>query len=618
HPVLAASVRQCLKGKRVSGRCIQSLTKNDPDKSAMTKGLNDLVKAGYPIDWQKIYNVKTIPHMEFWPYSWQKKEYWEESRITFQNRLAKIDDTLLGRRFDFFDTPTWANQLDLKVQTFLADHKVKTHIFFPAAGYIDIFCAAASLCIGKFFELEDFSILTSIVLNTNDVKNIRCQFDSSTNQLNLKVSGDGNTRNWDICATSKVYKISEFENSQFDIEGFKKESKLKDDKETFYRRASEEGLNYGPHFQTLERYWTHGNKILGYVELPEDDVGLFDNTYISPTILDGIFQLIAEIMDRSDLDKKLYLPVGFDKLSIKKSAGNSLYAMIDVVEHTLEQIRANITLYDTKGYRAGHIQNFICKAMQAKDDESVHWQKQVLYEYWSPKPLDWASAPAAIGSLEQDTIEAIETAADRERESNIKNKIIMRPDYFDNANKLMFRFFVNAIYDIFKSYKIGDPIDIQSLVKDSGAAAEKFIKYTEKLLSYMVKDRYAKKADGQYCLTHKINELGSVEGCMNLCVKQTPSGIYDINIIYERGFNLASMFQGTYDPLEMLVGKDRTEYARYLYTHSSMFHGNNQLVMAIIRAMVGQVPKERPFRVLEIGSGMGGMTSHILPLLKSY
>ncbi|MCK5100241.1 MAG: methyltransferase, partial [Desulfobacteraceae bacterium] len=244
--------------------------------------------------------------------------------------------------------------------------------------------------------------------------------------------------------------------------------------------------------------------------------------------------------------------------------------------------------------------------------------KQVLYEYWLPKPLDWAKAPAAIGSLEEDTLKAINIAADRERESNLKNKVLMKPIYFDNVNRLMFRFFVNAIYDIFSGYKIGDPIDLQSLVKDSGSS-EKFIKYAKKLLSYMVYDGYAKKTDdGQYCLTSKVNKLENIEECMNLCVKSNPSNIYDINMIYERGQHLATMFQGTYDPLEMLVGKDRTEYARYFYTHSSAFHGNNQLVMAIIRAMVGQIPKGRPFRVLEIGSGMGGMTSHILPLLKSY
>ena len=35
--------------------------------------------------------------------------------------------------------------------------------------------------------------------------------------MSLKVSGDGNTRNWEVCAASKVYKISEFENDMNNI-----------------------------------------------------------------------------------------------------------------------------------------------------------------------------------------------------------------------------------------------------------------------------------------------------------------------------------------------------------------------------------------------------------------
>ncbi len=616
HPVLAPSVRQCLKGKRITGRCIQSLDKNNSDGSAMSKGINDLVQAGYPLDWGKIYPVNPIPHIDFWPYSWQKKEYWEESTINSQSRLAKVDDILLGRRFDYFDTPTWSNQLDLKIQSFLSDHKVKTHIFFPAAGYIDIFCAAASQCVGEFFELEDFSILMSVVLSTSEVKNIRCNFDPDTHQLILKVSGDGHTQNWDVCATCKVYQVSGFKDSRVDFDALIKTGIVNGDKKTFYRRASEEGLNYGPHFQTLHRYWALDNQILGYIKLPKDDKYLFDNTYISPTVLDGVFQLIALKMNPVDFDTKLYLPVGFDKLIIQKTAGDNLYALINVVEHTLEQIRADITMYNEKGNKTGIIQNFICKAVDTKDNESAQWRKSVLYEYWTPKPLDWSSQPSVIGSFNDKALTTINQAKEREKALNLKNHVLMLPEFFENKNRLMIRFFVDAIYKIIENYQIGDPIDLKFLVKDSGIA-EKLLKYTHKILTYLHDGGYAQKTDGdEYRLTTKVNELGSIEVCMDDCVRENPSAIYELNLIYERGYHLVPLFQGKYDPLEMLVGKDRSDYARYFYTHSSWFQGNNQIVMAIIKEMTSMIPQGKPFRVLEIGSGMGGMTTHILPLLK--
>jgi thioester reductase-like protein len=616
HPVLAASIMQCLKKKRVSGRCVQSLNKNDHDTASMHIGINDLVKAGYPVDWKKIYNIKSIPHIAFRPYPWEKKEHWEENTVSYQTRLAKLDDTLLGRKFDFFDIPTWVNQLDLKIQNFLSDHKVKQHIFFPAAGYIDIFCAAASLSVGEFFELENFSILSSIVLNTNDVKNTRCQFDAGTNQLILKVSGDGAARNWDICATCKAYKVNEPETSPLDIDAFKDAGILHDDKETFYRRAGEQGLNYGPHFQTLEKFWISNNSILGYVTLPEDDSRLFDNTYISPATLDGVFQLMAIETKKQGPVNKLYLPVGFDKLILRKTAGKSLYALIHIVEHTLEQIVADISLYNTNGYKTGHIRNFTCKAVETKEEDPALWRKTVLYEYWLPRPLEWKTAAPAIGDLDDKALNNIDKAADFEKGLNIQNQTLTGQAYSDNQNKLIFRFFINAIYGIIKDYKIGTRIDLDFLVKNSRADA-KFTRYAKTLLSHMVVDGYAQKIDAHdYCLTKKATEIQSIEDCLGVCIKENPSTIYDINLIYERGANLISMFQGTYDPLEMIVGKDRAEYIRYFYTHSPMFHGNNQVIMSIIREMVDPIPGGTPFRVLEIGSGMGGMTAHILPLLK--
>ncbi len=618
HPVLSASVRQCLKGKRVSGQCAQSLNRKDADGSAMTQGLNALIQAGYPIDWEKIYPVDSITHLDFEPYPWQKKEYWQESTISSQNRLAKLDDLLLGRQFDFFDTPTWTNQLDLKIQSFLMDHKVKKHIFFPAAGYIDIFCSAAALCVGKYFELEDFSILMPIVLTPAEVKNIRCRFNPATHQLALMVSGDGDIRNWDTCATTKVFQVSEPEHLSLDIEAFKKDCEFNDDKKMFYCRASEEGLNYGPHFQTLERYWSRENDLLGFVELPESDTGLFDNTYISPTILDGVFQLIAEKMDRPETGRKLYLPVGFEKLRLQKSAGSNLYARIKVLEHTTEQILADIFLFDEKGNRTGKLTNFICKAVETKEGDAAHWQTQVLYEYWLPKPLDWSKAPAAIHDLGDRSIEVIHRAAARERAANLKNKVLVKPEFFDDANRLITRFFVDAVFQVFDGYKIGDPINLELLVKES-RAEEKLIKYTTLILSYLIDEGYAQKTpEGQYYLTRKTNELQSIEACMAQCIQRNPSNIYQINLAYERGQNLAAMYKGGYDPLETLVGKDRTEYIRYFYTHAFGSHGNNQLVMAIIREMVANVSQDMPFRILEIGSGMGGMTTHILPLLKCH
>lgn len=618
HPVLSASVRQCMKGKRVSGKCIQSLNRKLDDEVSLAGSLDEIYKAGAKIDWTKKFSDTPVPHMVFAPYAWDTKEYWKESRVAEQNRLARADDILLGRKFDFFDTPTWVNQLDLKAFPFLGDHKVKQHIFFPAAGFIDIFCAAARQCFDQGFELDDFTILSSVVLSTNDVKNIRCAFDPLTHQLTLKVSGETEPRSWDICARAKVYPSKAQISGHLDIEAFTARGQFHQDKDKFYQRAAKEGLNYGPHFQTLNRYWTTGDAFLGEVSLPEEDQDLFANTYISPTILDGVFQLIAEQMNQAAFKNKLYLPVGFDSLKLNQTRGSSLWARIIVLEHTLEQIRVNIDLFDKKGEHQGQIRNFICKAAASKEAKVMRWEDQVIVETWAPQPLDWSVLPAAIPDLDAgEGLEQVYLSAKKEFDANLASKVVVRPEFFDAKHQLIVRFFLDALDRILPGHAPGQTVDVTALIRES-QDPEKMARYANLLLWHMKELGYA-QADqtGGYSFTPLAKTLGSVETLMDQCVLENPSGIYDINILHERGSHLAELFLGQYDPLEMIAGKDRSDYTRYLYTHSACYHGNNQVILSALEQMVEAIPKGRSFRVLEIGSGMGGMTSHMVDIFQN-
>lgn len=614
HPVLAASVNQCLKSARVSGGCLPSLNREAPDRDTMAESLEALYQAGYNPAWEQI--CSPVPHMDFWPYPWEKTEYWHENRLAEQNRLAKTTDTFLGRRFDFFDTPTWANQLDVRVFPFLADHRVKDHIFFPAAGFLNIFCAAARACMEGPFELEAFAIHASLVLPPRDVKNIRCCFDPLTRQITLKVSGDGHPRTWDNCATAKVYRSRGVAPLSLDIKGFRQTGRRHGDIAGFYRLAREAGLNYGPHFQTLSQYWTRGNDILGRIRLPRSDAGVFDNTYIAPTILDGVFQLLAVAAGRPGFRSRLYLPVGLDRLWLERTRGQDLFALVRIREHTEAQIRADIDLLDQTGTRTGRILNFLCRSAPGDRKRRIDWKDEVIHETWLARPLDWSEAPAAIPDPGRDALREIHRVTRREYAANLENKVLVKPSFSESGNRLMARFFIDALCRCIKGYAPEMPVDLDALAAGSGAA-EKMKRYGEMVLAHLAEMGYARKdGSGRFCITRAAEHLEPLEKLIDNCVRENPANIYELNMIYERGVNLAPMFNGAYDPLEMVAGRDRADYMRYFYSHSAAFHGNNEVVAAVLEQMMAVVPDDRPFRVLEIGAGMGGMTSYMVTLFR--
>ena len=81
------------------------------------------------------------------------------------------------------------------------------------------------------------------------------------------------------------------------------------------------------------------------------------------------------------------------------------------------------------------------------------------------------------------------------------------------------------------------------------------------------------------------------------------------------GSNLASVLTGETDPLSLLfVGGDVSE-AEQLYEDSPIVRLTNTVCREAIEWTVRRLPPERPLRVLEIGAGTGGLTTHVLPCL---
>ena len=62
-------------------------------------------------------------------------------------------------------TPTWMTRLDGRHMAFLKDHKVDTHVIFPAAAFVEMVLeAGVQLFEGRPFAIEDFEIRKPLIL----------------------------------------------------------------------------------------------------------------------------------------------------------------------------------------------------------------------------------------------------------------------------------------------------------------------------------------------------------------------------------------------------------------------------------------------------------------------
>lgn len=81
---------------------------------------------------------------------------------------------------------------------------------------------------------------------------------------------------------------------------------------------------------------------------------------------------------------------------------------------------------------------------------------------------------------------------------------------------------------------------------------------------------------------------------------------------------LIELLQGKEDPLELLFPKGSVDTAMSAYHDNYINYTLNQIVKDTIIFNIREKNKEKPFKILEIGAGVGGTTKDLLPELEKY
>jgi acyl transferase domain-containing protein len=93
-----------------------------------------------------------------------------------------------------------------------------------------------------------------------------------------------------------------------------------------YARLQENGLQFGPCFQTLLRIWRNDNEALGEIRVARELHGNTSCYYLHPTVLDGCFQVLAASRLPNELTMRgSYVPICADTIWFRGHAGEQLW-----------------------------------------------------------------------------------------------------------------------------------------------------------------------------------------------------------------------------------------------------------------------------------------------------
>ncbi|KAF9771638.1 hypothetical protein IL306_010694 [Fusarium sp. DS 682] len=336
--------------KRNSDRCVKTLA-------------GRLFSCGHTLNWDAVNALPstglTILH-DLAPYPWDYSRpegiLWSEPRASFEMRNRKqLRHELLGTRaltgndIDY----TWRNLLRISEIPWLKDHKLEDQIVFPATGYMAMAIEAISQVLDAkkkptaelSFEFRNVNISAALQIPSQerDIYSRDADLELHTTMSPSKISNTNSSVDWHEFSVSSwqagrtmlhcmgsirlaepITALDDHSVMLSQTTGFDRWAMNR-----WYTKWHEEGLCFGPHFQSLSSLQTDGGRSrreaigITTLEPPLAESGVVAYP-LHPITMDAAIQTAALSTAAGHVDSlKAWLPVFISQCRIQRSSGDT-------------------------------------------------------------------------------------------------------------------------------------------------------------------------------------------------------------------------------------------------------------------------------------------------------
>ncbi|MEA3213201.1 MAG: hypothetical protein QOE70_6258 [Chthoniobacter sp.] len=602
HPALGNSVKECLRKREQTAAVLPSLRRSDPERATMLRSLGALYTLGCPVDWPALFPNGGRP-VRLPPYPWQREHFWHETPDSREARLGPPSHPLLGQRRQTAE-PTWENRLLLELLPFFQDHRARGHVLFPAAGYAEMACgAAAELFGGAPFLIEGLEFQRPFFVSDEGTSRLQFTFYPVDNSFNI--FGRTADAEWTRLACGKLRPGGSPRGA-----AALDEIRLRCSEEMpvadLYAGLQQTGIEYGPAFRRIEQVRRRDGEAIARVRLDSDKD--LDGYQIHPALLDSCLQVLAATVAESS--RTMYLPSRIGRLTVYAAVGAAVWAHAVLVKRAARAVEGDIRLLDEHGFLLAEIRGFRCEPVEGSQPGAAHGE-DLLFEFqWHLKPL----AARAAQQRSADWIPSVERlAAELRPEAKEQNARIGLWDRYQTIeselDQLCSAYVLEAFAALGWTPREGERVSGEALADRLGIAArhrQVFAMY----LGLLAEDGILRATDGEW----EVCRLPEVDPqrIWQAVLSAFPALALELTLIERCGRALPGILRGEIDPLTVIFSDGSMAASEHLYSDSYTLRLYNWLTgRAVARALEGP-PAGRIVRVLEIGAGTGGTTSHVL------
>ncbi len=454
HPVLANSIRDCIK---VVGKdCRQSFTlrRNTAELNALHQGIISVFAEGCDINWSKLCptgKFVTLPN-----YAWQREYYWVENERAKQDRIAPVVYPMLGMQ-EAPGVPAYRNDFDHEPMLYLRDHVVSGMPILPAAGYIESILELARIQHPESngFAIRDLQINSPMIITAERGLDCVTTYDPLGRTATIRSLENGRLGPGQTHVTAKIAGLNKFASASQHLEKLKSITTATHETDEFYRNLDSIGLSYGPAFQTVRELFSspNGDQVLARVEMNSELTWNLEQYSLHPTILDACFQSLMIMLGDSETT---YLPTGFDELCVySRNLPSSVWCFAERKLQNDRNIICDLTLIDSDGSTLAALRSMRLTAAskrERRDRFGDRIKRQILGYTWTygetltePKRLGHWLVVGDTSELAQDVLNQMQqfgatvvgTVAFGDDYSTAGQRSIVRPGSREDAELVL-------------------------------------------------------------------------------------------------------------------------------------------------------------------------------------
>ncbi|MEU9558388.1 SDR family NAD(P)-dependent oxidoreductase [Streptomyces fumanus] len=605
HPVLRPYLRKAVRAVERPTAVLAPCGRGVAAPRAVATAVAELTVAGAGVDWAAFF-PRPGRHVSLPAYPWQREKLYHGDAqwwLRVAGELTPQRHPLLGAAAPV-KQPTWTTTIEPPRVPWLSDHQVAGSVVMPATGYLEMALAAGHLVHDAPAEVTDMLIVRALdVPWDDDAADVHVQVSLSEQDQALEVAARPHpAAAWQLHARARVRRLLTPRPGRLDLDAVRSRTPATLAGAEHYTRAARAGLAYGPAFQVLDDIH-HGD---GEVLASYTRVAPAEGYHVHPTVLDGALQAGA-VLTAVDGAYRPFLPVGVDALHVWQTPPRTGVIHVRARERSAGDQCWDVTVTDADGRVCARLVGARLRHLADADADPVQHLVTVM-----------RAAPAAADGSGPAPVPSPRALAETVRPDRRKLEEAWRNAGHDTAVRHLREACSHLTADAFAALLPPGVTEYGTADLVAGGMEPKHTRLAA-LLSRTAHGiiQPVGPADGADGPRWRLPAERRSAELFRRALAASPHYAVQ-NVLFGRCcLHLADVLRGRLDPLQLLFDEPDRHLIEYFYSDAAQSRFHNQLLRAVVRAIVAAWPADRPLRVLEVGAGTGGSTAAFLDALPS-